>query len=176
MVNNLRITIVVMALGYAIIGCSSGDGREQLSFDVPTKQIEDSIIKMNQLISKLPTENGSPFFKNCFIDNSGHWIINNKDIGFVDNVDLDKVNILDTLIYNEKESLRTIVKFLNANKITAGFRTGENCYMYSYKHRKDDEYYTSKYIVLKNLSCNYLFSQYEVIDSSGNVLLIEATR
>lgn len=160
---------------FFITSCSSGDDRETLSFNVPIKQIEDSIVKLNFIMNRLPTEKGSQFFKNCFIDRSGNWIINNMNMGIIDKINVDKVSILDSLTSTEKESLVSVVKFLNTNKITGCFRTGGNCYMYSYKEQIEDSYYDKVEIILKDLSCDYLFLKNEIIDSSGNLLLLKAT-
>ncbi len=171
MVNSLRAVSSIVVL--TIISCSSNNNRLALSFHAPTKQVEDSIIKLNYLMCKLPTEKGSPFFKNCFVEGNGNWILNNESIGFIDKIDLNKIKALNSLVYSEKESIRATVKFLNANKVTGGFRTGENCYMYSYKNENENDYYMSKKIIVKNLSCNYLLSEYEIIDSCGNLLLLQ---
>ena len=145
--------------------------RNKINFKASTDSIENSIKTINSVMDKLESSGAV----NYFFDIDDNFYVNSTQLGKIDTIDYDNLNVLNKLTSEEKKKFISNVLFLKGNHLSSSFKDKPStCYLYSYREVDDKSFNMNRDIFLKAEDKNYetLFAKRKVLDVKKNLVLI----
>jgi hypothetical protein len=147
--------------------------RDTMSFKTPSKTVEDSIRRMNNLMKQLP-KNAEMI--NYFFDDDNKLYVNNLKLGSLKSIIPDSVIIFKKMNDIEKKSFLNIALSLKENEISGNyFDALFNTWRYSYKRTEDNSFRMYRDIFLKdeNTSLDNIKQAHTILEEKGDLILIK---
>jgi len=144
--------------------------RERIVLKQPVKAVEARIRTMNLFLDRFPVVKGQVV--NSYFDHQGDYHVSGHNLG---RFNLDTISLFKAFTPQERKAFLSTVIFLNDNYLSSVYRESMcECYLYNYRSLNDGEYYSARYIYLKQDTGRYtpLLIERSILDTRGSLVLI----
>jgi hypothetical protein len=165
--------ILVIFLTVAIYACNgSGSNANKLVFKDKAINVQDSLLKMENLIKELPS-NIEDFNTNYEFRNDS-LIINNIPGRSIDSISIYSNRALKNLKTNERIVFLNLAKYLKNNYITSGYINRQvNLCLFEYRYLPKNTFDDLRELALLQKSDTIVFhKQYKILDNDSLIYLI----
>ncbi|RKR82455.1 hypothetical protein BDD43_2635 [Mucilaginibacter gracilis] len=163
---------ILAILGFIWGGCNNNPvERNTIVFRNNTNHVQDSLIRMNELMRKLPGSNG------CNISyefNEDTIKINGCPGRTQDEIKADSSIAYSKFNRNEKSEFISLAHYLKRNYITAGYSYyNTKLWMYTYRELSDIDFHDSRDIaIIENADVAIVTQQSKILDRKGKIYLL----
>jgi|SRR5215831_12534460 len=116
----LKVLLLNFSIPVCLLSCNffNSPQANKIKFASPIDEIEDSILKLNGILDKLPRAED---MRNYYFGDRDILFINHTQIGSPDHLKLDSLDLLSGFSYADKSEFLNIINYLKSNQITGSY-------------------------------------------------------
>jgi hypothetical protein len=146
--------------------------RNTIVFKDKNQEVEDSIVKLTELLKKFPKSN-TVFNTNYYFEEN-KFFINNSYVGDYHNLNLDTIKSFSKYNSSERTQFINITKFLNENYLSSGYLDDYlDQWSFVYRYIPDGDFHDTRDLIFFKVSDSVqLKSHYKILDHKNNIFLL----